>query len=115
MFASAATLSATSAGTAADRQNGCAKISAHVARRVGSLRRSAKTRSSNASLSGASFPPSRSIGGGSSVRIISMSSASEADTNGGFPAASSYSTHPNAYRSDANECDPPSSKSSGAM
>ena len=54
-------------------------------------------------------------GGGSSFRIISISSVSELDTNGGFPTQHSYNTHPSAYRSEAYECTPPSVKSSGAM
>lgn len=101
---------------AASLQKACASISSHARRRAGSFRSKPRTRSAKDALYAP--PPSFSAKtekSGSSLRIISISSVSDAETNGGAPAAHSYSTHPSAHASEAYECTPSARNSSGAM
>ena len=98
-------------------QNACASISSHARRRDGSFRSKPRTRSRKEALCAPETPSgaSNTEKSGSSFRIISISSVSEPDTNGGAPAAHSYKTHPSAHASEAYECTPSARNSSGAM
>ena len=80
-------------------QNGWARVWSQSNRIAGSFSSRPATRFSSAGVGGWCSPPSNR--GGSSFRIISISSVSELDTNGGLPETHSYRTHPSAQRSDA--------------
>ena len=112
-------------------QNGCINSVSQFMRREGSLFKSPWTKSAKffVTFGSASVPPTRSLPSkflpstapipsnppGSSLRIISIKSEREDDTNGGTPNAHSYRTHPIAHKSLAYECTPCSPNSSGAM
>ena len=102
-------------------QNACASISSHARRRAGSFRSKPRVRSRKEALSAPALSStsrsrfSSTEKSGSSLRIISISSVSDAETKGGAPAAHSYKTHPSAHASEAYECTPSARNSSGAM